>query len=597
MPIASLYEMFRRAACRYPDHAALMYKKHGQFAEIRYGELLQSVQTAADNLARLGIHRGDNVGIFACNRPEWVICDLAVLKLGAIVVPVYPTTPASMLKYIVNDSQMKLIVVENQALSQLVASVRSQTPTLKTCITMEGKSDGNSTALDFHSTLCQPCASVAKNPHAVEQPVATIVYTSGTTGNPRGVVLTHSNIVSNAQAVMSRFHVTSADIVVSYLPLCHMFERTCGYYAILFSGGTIAYAENLNTVATDVAAIRPTVLIAVPRVIEKAYEKAVVGVQRKSLFGRWLVSAAMRNLNKRANLSYQNKQVPYLLWAKCVILDRIVGSTFRQLAGGRLRLIASGGAPLDRKIAKAFHILGFNIVEGYGLTETSPVVCCNAPCDNTLGTVGKPVDGVQVRIGENDEILVKGPNVMRGYLNDASGTAGTVGRDGWLHTGDQGRFDDRGNLVITGRIKDLIITSYGKNIPAANIEARIARSLYISQAVVFGDKRKYITALVVPDRDAIEAWARVQGIPCSSISSLLQDEEIHELITREIDEATGDCASFERVKAFRLISEEFTVENGLLTPTLKLRRTVIAKKYRDLIESMYMMDEDGAYIQ
>lgn len=597
MPIASLYEMFRRAACRYPDHAALMYRKHGQFTEIRYGELLQSVQTAADNLARLGIRRGDRVGIFACNRPEWVICDLAVLKLGAIVVPVYPTTPASMLKYIINDSQMKLIVVEDQALAHLVASVRSETPTLKTCIAMEGKSDGNPTALDFHLALCQPCTSGAENPHAVEEPVATVVYTSGTTGNPRGVVLTHANIISNAQAIISRFHVTSTDIVVSYLPLCHMFERTCGYYAIVFSGGTIAYAENLNTVATDVAAIRPTVLIAVPRVIEKAYEKAVVGVQRKSLLGRWLVSTAMRNLNKRANLDYQKKQVPYLLWAKCAVLDRIVGSTFRQLAGRRLRLIASGGAPLDRKIAKAFHILGFNIVEGYGLTETSPVVCCNAPRDNTLGTVGKPVDGVQVRIGENDEILVKGPNVMRGYLNDPSGTADAVDGDGWLHTGDQGRFDDRGNLVITGRIKDLVITSYGKNIPAASIEAKIVRSLYISQAVVFGDKRNYITALVVPDCDAIDAWARTQGIPCGPISSLVQHEEVRELIAREIDEATRECAPFERVKAFRLISEEFTVENGLLTPTLKVRRTAIAERYRDLVESMYTMDEDGAYIE
>ncbi len=597
MSAANLYKMFESAACRYPDHAALKHKKHGQFVEIRYDELLQSVKTAADNFIRLGFRRGDVVRIFSCNRPEWAICDLAALKLGAIVVPIYPSTPASMLKYIISDSQMKLIVVENHALAELVAGVQSQTPTLKTCIAIENSLEPSPDTLDFYSELCQPCDSMAEKRPASEQDIATIVYTSGTTGNPRGVVLTHANVVSNAQAIISRFRVTSADVVVSYLPLCHMFERTCGYYAILFGGGTIAYAEALTTVATDVATIRPTVLIAVPRVIERAFEQAVMGVQRKSFLGQWLVSSAMRCLNTQANLNYQNKRVPYSLRAKCAVLDKFVGSTFRQLAGGRLRLIASGGAPLDRKIAKAFHILGFNIVEGYGLTETSPVVCCNAPHNNTLATVGKPVDGVQVRIGENDEIHVKGPNVMRGYLNDASATASTLDSEGWLHTGDQGRFDEKGNLVITGRIKDLIITSYGKNIPAAVIEGKITRSSYISQVVVFGDKRKYITSLIVPERDAIETWARKRGIAVKGNSALVQHEEIRRLIAQEIERATQDCAPFEKIKAFQLIAEEFSVDNGLLTPTLKVRRNAIAEQYHDLIDSMYTKDENGAHRQ
>jgi long-chain acyl-CoA synthetase len=593
MSEANLYNMFEGAACRYPEHAALKYKKQGQYAEIRYGELLQSIRTAADNFARLGVSEGDRVGIFSCNRPEWAVCDLALLKLGAIVVPIYPSTSASILQYIINDSRMKLIVVENHVLAMLVASVRSQTPTLRTCITMESQKDGESDSPDFNSELCQPGTSAEENHRVSEQDIATIVYTSGTTGNPKGVMLTHANIVSNAQAVISRFRVTSTDIVVSYLPLCHMFERTCGYYAILFSGGAIAYAENLTTVADDVARTRPTILIAVPRIIEKAFEKAVAGVKNKSLLGQWLVSSAMRNLNTRANLEYRKKRVPYLLRAKCAVLDRIVASTFRQLAGGRLRLIASGGAPLDRKIAKAFHILGFNIVEGYGLTETSPVVSCNAPCDNTLGTVGKPMDGVQIRIGEKDEIQVKGPNVMRGYLNDPAATAEVLDGEGWLHTGDQGRFDERGNLVITGRIKDLIITSYGKNVPATAIETKILQSPYVSQIVVFGDKRKYITALVMPDQAAVENWALRRGITSSAFSTLVQHEEIRRLIAQEIDEATRDCTSYEKIKAFRLITEEFTADNGLLTPTLKTRRKAIAEKYHELIDSMYKMEENG----
>jgi long-chain acyl-CoA synthetase len=286
-------------------------------------------------------------------------------------------------------------------------------------------------------------------------------------------------------------------------------------------------------------------------------------------------------------------RVPLGLKAKCSIFNTLIASKFRNIAGGRLRLIASGGAPLDQRIAKVLHVLGINIMEGYGLTETSPIVCCHTLEDRKLGTVGKPLDGVEVAIGEKDEILVKGPNVMKGYLNKPEETGGAMDKDGWFHTGDKGRFDADGNLLITGRIKELIVTSYGKKIAPAPIEARMTKSRYIAQAVLHGDKRKYLVALVVPCRESIQCYARDRAIFCDNYSILLEHNEIKKLIDREIEGATADLASYEKVRAFALLSEEFSVENDLLTPTLKLRKGKIMERYQDVINALYDQVERG----
>jgi long-chain acyl-CoA synthetase len=587
MQSATLYSMYLNAACRFPDQTSLKYKSHGKYVGMSYRELLNHIDTAAANLERLGIRKGNSVGIFSNNRPEWVITDLAACKLGAVVVPIYPSTSASTLEYIVNDSGIKLLVVESASLMKLVMQVEPRAPSLEKILLVESDGISGLPVQIFSEALMKSCETLPGICNADERDVASIVYTSGTTGPPKGVVLTHSNIVSNVQAVMTRFRVTADDVTVSYLPLCHMFERTCGYYAILFGGGSVAYADNIETISQDVTEIRPTVLIAVPRVLEKAFEKSVSAVQQKSWIGQWLVSSAMRNLNRLADVKYKKLKVRRTLRIKCFIENLIVGSNFRHLAGGRLRLIASGGAPLDRKIAKAFHILGFNIVEGYGLTETSPVVCCNSPANNKLGTVGKPLDGVQVKLGENSEVLVKGPNVMRGYLHNHEATHQAIDVEGWFHTGDLGQFDEQGYLKITGRIKDLIVTSYGKNISANSIEEGILGSPFVSQVLVIGDGRKFISALIVPDWKAVNLWASNNGITSADPSSPLEEEALRKLFERAIEETTRDCAPFERPKDFRIIPEEFTIEDGLLTPTMKLRRSAIVEKYRTLIESMY----------
>ncbi|MCK4409879.1 MAG: AMP-binding protein, partial [Candidatus Eisenbacteria sp.] len=372
-------------------------------------------------------------------------------------------------------------------------------------------------------------------PDVAGDDVATIVYTSGTTGAPKGVVLTHANIVSNARALTDRYGICSDDSTVSYLPLSHMFERTCGYYTFLFAGATITYADEMTTVAKDVAAARPTVLIAVPRVLEKAHAAARWKIEGHSKRKQALVNNAIRDLNERANRRYRGKRVSPWLALRCAVYDRLVAKKFRDAAGGRLRIIVSGGASLNKQIAKVLFVVGFNVFEGYGMTEASPVIACSPVDGIRLGTVGTPLEGVEVRIGESEEILVRGPNVMRGYLGRPEETAEALDADGWLHSGDQGVLDADGYLSITGRLKDLIVTSYGKNISPRPIEEKITRSKYVAQVMVCGDGRKYLVALVVPDSETVVQYARDSVIPFDEYTALLRRDEIRELISGEID--------------------------------------------------------------
>lgn len=575
-------------ATRNSASPALLVRRRGRYVPVTYAELLSTVDTSAIHLSEMGLHKGDTVAILSTNRPEWAIADLACHRLGAIVIPIYPTLSPAVMKYIIDESKPRILFVEDAKLFEPLQVFRpafademvwvlvdpAGVPASRGFIpfkNLEGRVDSRSIAM---------AAVASADP-------ATIVYTSGTTGEPKGVVLTHGNIVSNARAVAERYQVSPNDTVLSYLPLCHMLERTCGYYAILFSGATIAYAQSLATVFEDVLSVRPTIMLAVPRVIEKAFEQAVIQVGQRSPLKRRLISLTVSDLNTRTDLTYAGKRVPLWLRIRCAILDTTIAAQFRRIGGGKLRILASGGAPLDRKIAKTYHVLGYNIIEGYGLTETSPVVCSNSVADNRLGTVGKPLRGVEVKIRENDEIVVRGPSVMAGYFNKPEETARAIDGDGWFHTGDQGRFDPRGNLVITGRIKDIIVTSYGKNIPAAAIEAHICQSPYISQVMLCGDRRKFITALIVPFRPAIERFAHSEGLGITQYDAILEDQRVRVLIASEIERTTDDLAAYEKVKAFTLLSEEFSLANGLLTPLMKLRRAQVADRYRDVIQSMY----------
>ena len=585
-----------RTAAAHPKRTALMYRSGGAYVGVSYADLTGAIELAAERIAAFGIRKGDAVGIFSPNRPQWIVADLAALTLGAIVVPVYNTLPPDRLRYIVNDSGMRMLFVGDPDLFSKVSSIRDETPGLEEVIFLDdwGIRFGSSGARP-PTDAASPRRGGAADAVAASD-VATIVYTSGTRGVPKGVELTHGNIVSNVNSLIARGQISTDDTTVSYLPLAHMFERTCGHYVFLFAGGTVAYAERRETVVEDVGAVRPTVLIAVPRVLEKAYEVVRAKVEDGPWVRRGMVHRAFSLLNARANRLYRGQRVPVWLHARCRMYDALVASRFRSIAGGRLRLIVSGGAPLDRRTGKVLSVLGFGIVEGYGLTEASPVVSCGDLKDYRLGTVGRPLDGVEVRIAEDGEILVRGPNVMKGYLHEPEETAEVLDGDGWLHTGDLGRIDDAGNLVVTGRNKEIIVTSYGKNVCPTSVEERIARSPYIEQIVVFGDNRKAIVALVVPNREEIERHAAKHDITWTSYETFLEHYAVMELLNGEIERANADAAPFERVVAFSLLPQPFTQENRMLTPTFKTRRQTIGEIHAGLIERLYEeLEAKGAH--
>jgi long-chain acyl-CoA synthetase len=585
----TIYGTFIETAIKYPDKVALRYKKQGHYSSITYKELRNSIDAVADELQKSGVRKGTTVGIFSYNRPEWIIADMAIMKLGGVVVPIYHTLSSSSVKYIINDSKIKLIFVENTELFSSIQSSRNETPELKKIILFDDSHISRKNNIIKFSGIQKTGRQSTKEDSTISgNEIATIVYTSGTTGNPKGVVLSHHNILSNTSSITKRYKITSEDVSLSYLPLTHMFERTCGYYTILLAGGSIGFAEGLSTVMEDIKKINPTILLVVPRVTEKAYEKVAKEIKKSSKIKKAVLNSTIRNLNEYANLKYKQKKIPFRMKMICSILNKLVASKLRKLAGNRLKVIVSGGAPLDPKIAKVFYILGFNIVEGYGLTETSPVVCSNTIENNILGTVGKPLDGVEIKIGENDEILVIGPNVMQGYYNKPEETERVIDKEGYFHTGDRGKFDKNGNVIITGRIKEIIVTSYGKNITPKPIEIEIEKSNYINNVILYGNGKKFITALILPEENHIKRYAKESNMLTDNYTELLKNTEIKKLVANEIEKLTAHFENYEKVKEFILLPEKFTVENGMLTPTFKLRKHKIIEKYRNEIDSMYL---------
>ncbi|MCK5607670.1 long-chain fatty acid--CoA ligase [Candidatus Pacearchaeota archaeon] len=585
----TIYQAFSESVKNHADRTALMYKKEGEYQPITYKQLEEMVDAVAAGMQQSGIKKDDRIAIISYNRPEWVISDLATLKLGGVVVPIYNTPghplPVSAITYIIDDSKTRMIFFENTDIYFLIREALKKMPSVEKVVLFDAGTTRDEEYIRFDD-LKKP----GKKPDAEAvspDDIATIVYTSGTTANPKGVMLTHRNIVTNAFSAIKQCQFTKDDSVLSYLPLAHMLERTGGYYCVLFAGGRIGYAEDMTTAVQDSEKVRPTVMLAVPRVIEKVYEVALKKVEESSPLQRALLNSTIKNLNELANRKYRGMKISLGLKIKCSILNKLVASKFRKLCGGRIRLIMSGGAPLNRQIAKAFYILGYNILEGYGLTETSPIVACGVVDDNCLGTVGKPLPDVEVRIGENNEILIRGPNVMKGYYNKPAETAKVIDKDGWFHSGDQGAFDEKGHLKITGRIKEIIVTSGGKNIAPAPIEARISMSSFIDQVMLYGDKKRYLVALVIPNQLIVEEFACAQNLQFQTYPELLARDEIKSVIKRDIIDATTDLPSYEKIKAFALIPEPFTAKNEMLTPSFKLKRKKITERYNDILETLY----------
>jgi long-chain acyl-CoA synthetase len=597
MAVTTLAQLFLHAAGhRKPD--ALLHKVGGAFHPISTAELVDRVRRLSRGLEKRGVGRGDRVALMAENGPHWPIVDFADLCLGAATVTVYPTLPADQAAYIIADSQSKVAFVHHpEQLTELLEH-RGELPDVELFVLIRGEVPGElaadgavitMAALDKEGGDVDP-EWFGDRAHAVQpDDLATLVYTSGTTGKPKGVMLSHHNIVTNVHAARELFPIDHTFTALCFLPLAHAYERMVDFL-YFHQGTTVAYAESVSTLGEDLNLVKPQVFVSVPRVYEKVLGKIQENVARESgakkkIFD-WAVGVGREAMEHRL----KRERPPGLLGVQLALADKLVFGKIRARLGGRFEFALSGGAPLAPEIAAFFWGAGVEIYEGYGLTETSPVISVNTPGAAKVGSVGRPIPGVEVRIAEDGEVLSKGPNTMQGYWNRPDETAEVIDGDGWFHTGDIGEIDDDGFLSITDRKKEILVNAYGKNVAPAPIENSLKASRFISQVVVIGDRRKFLSALIVPDFDGLEVWAADQpggGIPTGDREALLADERVRGLFAAEVHAVNENLAHYEQIVAWDLLPEEMTIEGGELTPTQKVKRRVVDTKHQDRIDAMY----------
>jgi len=591
--LETLVDLLEHACETYRKPDALQVRRNGVYQPISSEELRESVQQVGAGLAKLGVRKGDRIALLSENRPEWAISDQGILSIGAINVPFYATLPAGQIAELLLDSETCAIIVSTQLQLEKVLSIAPGIPSLRQIVVMDAERIAPQQAMPFSTLLETGRAALQENQAAFEAlrrqvhagDVASIIYTSGTTGVPKGVMLTHRNIVTNVLDTAEAFDLSVSDVTLSFLPLCHIFQRTVDYL-MLYQGVSIAYAENFETVPKNMQEVRPTVVSSVPRFFEKMYARINEAMRssppKKQKLMAWALAAgkdySRRVINKEA--------VPGLLKLKHALAERLVFSKLREKLGGRLRFFISGGAPLDKELADFFFSVGVMILEGYGLTETSPVIAVNRRHSFKLGTVGQALRHVEVKIAEDGEILTRGPAVMLGYYKREAETR-EVMAGGWFHTGDIGSLDEDGFLKITDRKKDLIVTASGKNVAPQKIEGMLKTNPYFVNVVAIGDKRPFISALVVPNADKVKAQADSMGLNSGSYTDLLRSAPVKEFLLAQIQSSTPDLAPFEQVKRIQLLENDFTIAASELTPTMKIRRRFVEAKYKDLIDEIY----------
>lgn len=580
----NLVEALRRSVEARGNSTALVSKVDGEWRGISYAGLWRRIERFAGGLSELGVERVSKVAIVCGNRPEWPVADFAIQSLGAVTVPVYPTLEADQIGHILNDSGAIVAIVENENMLARVSEVRDGLSELSQVLFVEGEPGDAGLSMSEVEESGEPPSGWEEGWRSLgRDDVATIIYTSGTTGAPKGVVLTQGNLLSNVEGILRALPLRTEDVFLSMLPLSRVFERNGGQNMALYLGATTYYAESVNSVPDDLREVRPTVALSVPRLYEKMHDRVLERAEEGSAVTRRLFQNALAAGREKYRVEREGRRIGALLRLRLALYDRLVLNKIREAVGGRLRFFVSGGAKLEQEIGEFFYAAGISIVEGYGLTETSPVIACNRMPTPRFGVVGLPLDNVEVRISEEGEVLVKGPSVTSGYWNNQEETSESFTDDGWYRTGDGGELDREGHLKITDRIKSLIVLSTGKNVAPQPIEAAMGSTQHISQAVVLGDGRKYVAALVVPDYEAVRKTLGVED----SDEELAEDERCREVVEKDMESACERFATYERPKKVALLERELSEEAGELTPTLKVKHRVVRDRYEEKIEELY----------
>ncbi|MEW6365347.1 MAG: long-chain fatty acid--CoA ligase [Acidobacteriota bacterium] len=596
MAFDTLCTLFLHAVGNYRKENALMYKKGDRYVGISSEEFERRVKLFMYGLCALGVEKEDKVALLSENRPEWAICDFGILCAGSVNVPIYTTLPADQIKYILADSDTTVQIVSNELQLNKIRLLRDELPKLKRIIALEPVKDAGD-VLTYDQVLELGEKKQKEDPDLFRRRVdavkpndlASLIYTSGTTGTPKGVMLMHSNLVSNVKSTSELIPLYPEDVALSFLPLSHILERMVDYL-LMSKGVTLAYAESIEKVPVNLVEVHPTTMTSVPRLYEKMYARVMDMAKSGSPLKQKIFFWALEVGRRYSQAVLRKESPPAMLSLQKSLATKLVFHKIQARTGGRLRFCISGGAPLAREIAEFFHAAGIVILEGYGLTETSPVIAVNTFKDVKLGSVGKVVPDVEVKIAEDGEILCKGPNVMKGYYKKEAETKEAMA-DGWFRTGDIGHIDRDGFLVITDRKKDLLKTSGGKYVAPQPIENTLKTHEMIASVIVLGDKRKFCCALIVPTFEKLEAWAGAKGIAFRDRDELVRNKQVLDYMLAEVNRMTPHLAQFERIKKIALLPRDFTIEDGEITPTMKVKRAAVDKKYRDVIDRLYAEGE------
>jgi long-chain acyl-CoA synthetase len=590
----NVHQMLKETVDRFGDRTA--YRSifdDGEMDAVSWNDFYAEVRRAGKSLIALGVGKDDKVNILSYSNYRWVLTDLAAASIGSCAVGIYHSLLGKDVAHIVNHSDAVLVFAQDDAQLSKLMEIRPEIPHVRKIILISGTAPAEDWVITYEEFLelgaeVADGALEARMANVEADDVATIVYTSGTTGIPKGAVLTHDNITFTAQSVHHSVESEDGDVTLLFLPLAHIFARTCVFTA-LFSGATTVFARRMDTIAEDFRNARPHWFPSVPRVYEKVHTKIISGAQAKGGLALKIFNWAVKVGSQVSDLKLAKKPIPPLLDLKYGLATKLVFSKVQEALGGRVRWCISGAAPINPDIAKFFHGAGVLVLEGIGMTENTSFTNINRYDNYRFGWVGPTGPGIEQKTLEDGEVLYRGRNVMKEYYKMPEETAETLTPDGWQHTGDLGEIDDEGFLKITGRKKDLIVTAGGKNVAPSAIEGLIATSKYISQVCVIGDRQKYLTALITVDADNVKAFAEEKGIATDNLEELLKSREVNDLIRSVVEEKNTELASFETIKDFRLL-DEFSIENGLLTPTLKVKRNVAMEQFADVIAQMYSGD-------